>query len=1494
MKSTVLKYGIASILFLVLSAVAVVLISPVYNRVTEELRTVQKEVLDSLTENFGVSLKYDSMSPSILSALQIKNLYVYDAQTDTELLSVGRVRFKYNLFKILTGNFSEAFSELVLESGSVSYDAEKNALFREKITLFISSREKKDSTDAVSGPEDPNAALAGAVSQIFGFPFTVLLKNFSVSYTDDFVSAAVALKTVKLTVSPEDIQADINGSASANTSLAPALGDFAMSFGIEASVNNTFDRSSARIRLNSVSTADFSVSRLAFLLSASDSVITANMIQNLLPVQLSMIWDVPAGDMQVRLDAENFDPFAMVRVNRKHPVIDGLRGSTISGAYRLFFNTATSGLQYTANGSVSVTDKAVSGGASVSYDLSGTKKRIDIRHLSVDSPVIDASFEGSFAFDGLVPEGYAEINRLVMPNGGVLQTDIYIDPLDQGFTCFIPQLFLNEQAFTALELTVIPSDSSIDFRFEMSDFSHPEMNAPGVIRADGSFLTGDNPFLQAYVSFETFFLDSAAEAVRFFLDDGSASALESFVSALSPYAMSNELYFSSDLHSFSFNAPRIIAVNTTKEREFLVLSVTGNETAIDITELELLAAGQSLQADIHVDMAGTRDFLFNADFVFNSLPYTIAGAFVPGSYLNITGDYGLDVFINMGTAGIVNGTVALAGFPVPLNGYIPSLSLDSELYFDRESDWNISVKRFEVEDISGKIAFDPKLTLAGNIDIYCLFFYSIMYYDRISTVTGSGGVNWSYTDGVPDSLRGNLTMENPLTPERYSVAVQLSNPSHIPLFSRELIKNTYISVDASVQAFPFSRFMTGQNENSTANGTLVCLGTLDSLYVSFNVDRGTILIKALPMDFSGQLVLEDNEVTLNNTSIVYQKQHIDNFHGNLSLKTFSGSLSADYNGEFGAEQISAPVSVSVVSDVPAAPPSGVRTGFAGDFLPDSSCYLPDSFTVRIETGSIKTTQLESLPPFALELRRTPGRIDFTGGPENSVFGYYTDAGDILRRRREPRPARLTASGSGGGTAMDIDISGSYADLSKFEAILTYPYIAAHSAIITGYVTLSGLISDPEFSGQLTGTNVAISTPAYVTEQITAEYLPVYIVRDGLEIRSAVMNTKKGKVLFNLGLTFDRWLFDRLTMKIQTIGNTRVAAKTAFSVAEFQGDAGCDLDIDVTLDSISVTGSVSLQNASAVMGFEETDLYDSDSSRPMDTYIDLTVNIGQHVELFWPSREFPVIRGLVSSDAPLRVVYDSSTEEYSFRGNLALRGGEVFWIKRSFYLREGQINFNINQNTFDPIISLRGEVRERDQNGNSVRIILSAENQPLSQFTPRLSSDPPKSEQEILTLMGQIVTGDSINSDNNLSSVLVSASDIFTQMGVFRRFENTLRDFFRTDIFSVRTLFIQNAIIGAARGNSDGKPLTLGNFLDNSTVYIGKYFGPSMYADAMLHFSNDEEKRSNLFFGGVSIQPEIGFEMATPFFNVRWSIMPDNTDSLFVGDSSISLSWKFSL
>jgi hypothetical protein len=185
-----------------------------------------------------------------------------------------------------------------------------------------------------------------------------------------------------------------------------------------------------------------------------------------------------------------------------------------------------------------------------------------------------------------------------------------------------------------------------------------------------------------------------------------------------------------------------------------------------------------------------------------------------------------------------------------------------------------------------------------------------------------------------------------------------------------------------------------------------------------------------------------------------------------------------------------------------------------------------------------------------------------------------------------------------------------------------------------------------------------------------------------------------------------------------------------------------------------------------------------------------------------------------------------------------------------------------------------------------------DNAPLQSFTARFESSPALSQMEILSLLGQSFIGNTGEDGTVDNPFLHSTTDLITQSQVVRRAERTIRDFLRLDMFSLRTQFIQNAAFSFA--GIQEQPVDrigwVGNYFDNTSVFIGKYVGSEMFAQAMLSLRYDDYKRT---FGGYTFEPEFGVELRSPLGNIRWNLVPSHPENWYIDDNSFTISWNLS-
>lgn len=1527
MRFRVLKIGISSVLFTAMVLAALVSVRPAILRFEQSLVQFRDSVLLQVERRTGLRISYDSISPSILSAFSIKGIVVSDSLADVPLLEIGRVTLTYRARELLGGNFAGAFKKLTVSGITVDYDSEANRLLLERLAGLISAAgdgasDAPDGKDAASGSSekagskdgggpgatggaDGSARVFSAESGPSGggsfLPFDVEVRDVSLRYRDELVDALVTISDVGLrnTADGMFLDAAVDGRVSLELlspllarlppDIAAGLRGISAGFAASASLPRGLDGSTARVRLSSVRSSGLSVSGLGFVAGYSGGVVRVSTMQDRLPFSVGGSLDLESRRLSLRAEMDGFDPFSLVTVRGGNPTLDKVRGATISGSYGFSWNGAGSSAaySYSADGSLFLPPALVPGGADVAYDISGTSSDVVVRSLSVRSDVADLLVEGSCNIPKMRLSGTAFLEKLVVPGGGVVSAEMYLDPLDAGFVCFVPQVYLDERSLTAMQLTVIPDaeSRSIDFGFEVSDYSHIDFGAPGVLSVSGSLIGGGSAYAQAQVSISDFFLDTVVETAAFFMPDKGGS-LDGLSRALSSFMMTNELYVATDFSSVTYNAPYWIVASTEQDKGLLVFSFTGNESNLSLSQLDLVYGASSvrLSADVGMDRELGSAF-FTADAAVNSIPYSLAGSFMPEAGLSVTGSYGLSLTLAFGDDGngrVLDGSLGIQELPVALGRAVLACSADlsARVPLYDPAALSVDIAGLSVSEVSGLLAFGPTVTLAGKVNSFGLMLDSLVYSDSVSLLNGSGGVMWSLSEGTIGSASLNLALASAVTSESYGISATVSNPGGAPFSAEALMRDFYFSAQVDVTDFPMSRVRQMQADTDVCTASVTAMGTAENPYVAVSVAPSSMSFSGVPFSFGGSALLDDGVVYLHDAGIFFGRHTVSGIEGRFSLPDFAGELNATYDGSLGRRYtVHAPVRIAVASS--AAPGDSGIPGLAGAL----SRGIPEYVSAELD-ATLGGTMFAREQPVSLDIVRVPGYVSIASGDGLGISGTVTDEGELSVLLEGRMPIHGNIHGFVSESGMDINATDIRSDLSRFSHMFNFPFIALHGGTLVGDAHVGGILADPDFSGDFTASELDLSSPNYVAAHLVGREVPIVMRDNELRIDGVPFDVGSGGVVLDLSMTMDRWKLGLLTLKIRTPGNVFIPALVDAPPVLIDGMATCDLDIAVTLNSCDLSGRFYAENVDIeLLGNSVAAAY----SRRKDfrVTLDIDVTTGQHVEI----ELNPLLRGLIEPNTNFLFQYDSSTRDFALKSDITLRGGEVTYLNRNFYLREGRVVLDESGSSFDPRLTVRAEIRERDEAGEPVRITLSAQNQRLSEFSPSYTSSPPRSELELMTMLGQAATGDIQDGWD----VLLTWVDYGFQVFVLRKVENALRDLLNFDIFSLRTMGLQNSLRQWLDASSDSEPLTISNFLDNTTVYIGKYFGSSIYADALFHFAYDEARiASGESVSGLVFQPEIGLEMDSPFATIRWSLAPEigTTQHLWVPATSITLSWKF--
>lgn len=1457
-------------IFILLVTAGLLLVRPIYFKIRTSVTDFASSIKESLEENLSMKINYESLSPSILTSVNIREITlssVKEDQTLVEIAQVEKIRLDYSLIKLLKKDYRNGVKSLVVDGIHV----QGNELFEFIKSNYSPSDEKKIEKKS----ESPNLlSFSPFLSEV---PINLTIKNVSLFYETDSVSAQVSFKRMKMNYQNDleriTLVADAFFRADYNKTR------YSGNLTLDSKLFNNFDGSTASICVSNLTDGNLRLNKMNFLFSFDDSVLSCTTIKNTFPLGFEAFYDIQNKHANLSINTRLLSLSSFVQSSKQDRLLKTLEGLKLTTSTEVSYYAEENSFEYKTDNSILIPDTILYSGAVGTLNISGDQNKVSVNRIELHGEKYDVSGNLELLFKNLNLSGFLDVTKFELQQGANISAEVYFDPLDKGFMAFIPQVFIDESAYTALQLTAIPVNDSVDFSFEGYDYSHFEADEPGRILIDGSFISSDK-YLQTSVSINSFYLDSVLKTAISFLPEENRKMLQNLPDSAKTFMFSGDGYVSSDFSSVSFNVPYILLANTASDNQALMLSFDGNEQSIYLSQADLILGKLAFYATGSLDvLPDTREKFFLLDMNSGDIPYHFSGT-VSDSVLNIMGDYNSEIRFDFSNPEFYSGVAICENLPFSVLDTSILTSVQTDVTYSVQDGIQIALNRLEVEEAGNKMGTRPRISVGGNINRYGASFDSIVFSDLYSQLDGSADVFFAKTEDTFASGGMNLKMKNPLSEEFIKLDISLSNPDMVPLTLENIKKNFYFDLQGLVNRLSMNRFTRINSNNNELTASLYASGTFEHPYVSASLDNLSIMLFGDAMQMHGSAIIEETDLTINDFIFNYRDVNINQVSGNFSLDSFLGDLAANVDAVLMDESFHAPLKVEVK-----------------DVIKQKGKILPSDFTTVISSEGLYGSLLKKNLGFSIAAMFSPDGVNVLSSDNLGLFAFFhKKTGDLLFDLNCKNTAKIHFEGFYDQFTNYINWDVSQIDVNLKE--LTSPFnlskaINIYSGMLTGSLHVDGTLESPLFSGNLSVLNPSLNLPGIVSEKITTDKLILDVVNSEVTVHKKKLSVKKGEVIGSCKILFDKWNFDHLEANLYNEPgkfvpvDLKLRKDNAMGVV---GDANLNLDLYLERKNLDVTGKIFAENAE--FGVELTKMISQFENRSsLNLNVALEVNMGTHVRLTVD----PVLRAIFVPGGKLNVGYESDSQVV-LDGKLFLKSGDVGYLNRNFYIKEGYLKFSTDDEGFNPLMTVRAETRERDSNGESVTISLSAENQYLLDFSPRFTAVPAKSEAEIQSLLGQIMSGDS----DSVGTFLFSAGDYAIQSFVGRKFENTLRDFFNFDIFSLRTNIIQNTLsygLTQQKDKQNRNAISAGNFFDNSTVYIGKYLGSALYVDAMLNFQYDEKRVGDTTtVGGLIFKPEFGLELESPFVNIRWSVAPD-IDAIihkqYVPSSSLSLSWKFS-
>ncbi|MCL2763083.1 MAG: translocation/assembly module TamB domain-containing protein [Treponema sp.] len=1423
---------------------------------------VRDNLIIGLEQQIDRKIRYSSISPSIFGSFDVRNVRIM-GRDDQPVLTMSRFRVAYSLLDLLRGRH-QAIHSIRIDSPHIDFNTARDNDLLELFETFRAGGNNSPHNLAAQFPEKLIVRIRNGRFQIFngGDTFEIDALNFNAEIIGGQIQFDgrwnIGVVVDRLIGTPVTLWLAMRTNGSLYTNM---------------------EEGEAQLELVAVTGDAYSVVPVSLGLVLQENIISLKKMPNQLSFDFSLDYGLGTEHIDVQFACNDFKLrdflFFSGGLVGASPLLDIVSSGAASfeqrpnGVLGYSANLAGTALAPAGNPALNVASMPVHAAeAAFEIYIKGDENRAQVDQFRFSIPVLagmhafffgDINFSGSIGLHPFAPEGILSLSHFSLSGTESMNADVDIYTHNNTINVSCETLNLGQFELNALSAMVKPLGDNLHFTVSVLDNARK-----GSISLEGA-MNSETRYMDASLRLTSFSAgdlnDMAAPFVKNIPLPSPSKGL------ISNTLITTEIFITTDFVRFSYNAPRFHFVSGVGHHfeGFAVLS--GTDRRFELSEARIRRGEEQLLLSGLAEFTDAKNGGFSINAHYKGLEYLVEGTVQDGKSVNILGSYGFAVHFAVSNDGHYSGSMQANGFPVPFLGQPALLSFALQLRYDNMESWFMALERFELADITSP-AGPAQVRISGRADQYGAVVPLLYYSDGIGPLSGRANITWTadYSE-----LRGSVDMREGR--EQY----QLEGS----------IIDRRAAVALSGSSMRLDRIF-GRAVELLADGRIrLILDPDNSFNAVFNVSSAKGKVFGKNFSANAFAALNAGEFIVNTLNVSY-----DNLEGSVSNFSLNGAqgtagTSIKVNGFTGGRSVEGNVSL-------AANFSPIRSWFELGTIVDAV-----NGTIRVEEFSYGS---EGQPQtFDIRFSRADGAFAVSGGPRNMLRFRMDHDGNFYAGLSSPFPVRGTVVGSIQNRSINARCGDLYVDLADlFELLPENPNFFMTGGYVNGAVDIRGPLNDPDFFGTVRATSLRIRLPNFIPQELRP--IPFTVAIEGNEMRfgsvATVVGSGAGAV--NGWFQFDRWIPNIFNLDITIPRETPIPYGFDLSGFLANGDAWGKLNVSMENQAFDISGNLYANNTELGLNSDEigrSQRAGAFSKVRVPFVADLTVITGPVVEFFYPSSRFPILRVNPDMGTRLHLTADSLARQYTLTSDVRIRGGEIYYFERSFYIRSGQLTFRENEIRFSPRLTARAEVRDRTEDG-PVTISMIIDNAPLLSFNARFESSPSLSQVEIFSLLGQNITG--TLPEESASSIqrafLYSGSELLANFLVGRQLEQQIRNFMRLDMFNVRTHVLQNYVYQAMTQPPVDRTGRVGNYFDNTTVFGGKYIGQDMFIQGMLSMRYDENR---IALGGLTFMPEFGLEWQSPLFSIpwdlmfsiRWDFVPMHPENWFVNDNSITLTWS---
>ncbi|MFP3041694.1 translocation/assembly module TamB [Treponema primitia] len=1458
------RFGIELLIFLALVVVSTLLLRPLQLEIQARMNGLRNDLLSKAELFLDRRIEYASMGPSIFGSLDIRNIRIYAAGAEP-VMTIDRFRLTYSFWDLVRGQIPGSIRSIRIDRPVITLDFKRDADLKDRFSSQTGTDSRKDTVRRISSliPEDLLLRVRGAEFRVLTGVNTVHVEGLNF---DTRAEAGRFLFSGKWSA-----QAELVGFL--NQSFATA-----MSGRIDGELSRDLNNGSINLRIPTLS-GDFFVFRtMTVNLTLTEKELEIRKINDRLPVDFSLNYAFDKRRMGISFRAEDFTPrdFLTFTGNwRKYNSYLNVR----STGFASISHSPDGDVSYEIDLSGSLQPNETVGPISYAVAGKGDEKYFGFTRCDFRLPQGELAYSGGLGLEPVAPSGIFHVKNFSFTGDGGINGDFAISSSGRTVNLFGEGISLGEVEFSVLDGDIVREDEGFSFSLSALRFRNIESYEDvklSTLSLEGSY-DRDPAHLQGSLALDSFAVSDMMDMIRPLRELASVPEIAKGITE--DVLITTEVFVTTDFEHILYNAPRLVVAYSGKQNILTLVSVSGTDRRFELSEGQIVWAEGGAEAAGYADFSNPDDITFSFQTSYKDMFYFMDGEFLDRRSLSIHGSYGFQVYVSTTDYGGYSGYIEASSFPIPMDEQFARLSFLMSVRFDDSDYWSVTVDHFNVQDLITPVSAITSLGISGELNQDGLRFRRILFDDGRGPLTGRATASWGQNFSNPS---GELIIRN-----QEEVEIARIDASY---------RGEAVDINFSGTNVQLARFLRNSRNTLLSGKVEIHWRSLDSYSANIDLSELSARIGDNDITLAGSAMIDQDTISLQEFRMHYNTLEGDFDQLRIDRRNAHATAAARIGGIFMGRNMDMVFNTEL------------------NFAPINSWFnLPkamESFEGALFVQNVHLDAIRSRQPFNFIFSRNHTQLSLSGGPGDMLRLQVSDRGAFYAAFSSPAPFRGSVVGTITGNTIDAQTSNLYVDMaSLWRFIPGKEVINVPGGFAEASVEIRGSLGDPEFFGTIRANSLRLQVPQFIREDI--EPVPTTITLEGNEMSFGPIPARvgSGSGMASGWFRFDRWVPSIFTLDIRVPDETAIPFGVDIAGIQADGDVSGHLVLSMEEMIFKVSGDLTGNNAEINLDTQQISalsMETAEGTMPVSrtsVVTDLRIITGSKVEFVYPSREFPVIRANTGAGTGIRITTDTGSGRFTVEGDVAVRSGEIFYFQRSFYIQEGILSFNESDIQFDPQISARAEARDRTDEG-AVTISMIVDSSPLRSFIPRFESNPPLSQFEIFSLLGQNVTGaSSEDSSDSIRSMVLASGDFLAQFYLVRRLERAVRDVLGMDMFSVRTQILQNAIFQATGLQEPVDRISsVGNYFDNTTVFLGKYFGPDVFGQAMLSFRYDENRTSFGDFSrdgfnlgaGVSLEADIGLEIRGPLFDIQFNVAPRHMDPRIVEDFSLTLSWKRSI